>query len=318
MLLLALLACDESPYGPYASAVRALEKKLETNPCDSASLLELTTTLTNLHMESDAAGRLAAARGQCPPDGYLADAEYKVAITARLWDQAAAIATIGVVDDPSATGPRLERAVAYEGAGKWDDAVTDLRQAMLLSPKVFPTGENLAKDQEKAGHACDAWETWGLIWWRHKDKRGEAQIQRGRLTTDAGCGALRVDGQARLKHTDTIDGWYTFDLMVGDTPARIGVDSSSPYTIVSADLAQKLALPTATEPLITRCFLGTMAGRLTRLPPVHLGDIEVKELDALVADTLPEGVDGMLGINFLTRVDMDRDGKLWRFSARRI
>lgn len=64
--------------------------------------------------------------------------------------------------------------------------------------------------------------------------------------------------------------------------------------------------------------MGTSAGTLSRLPNAQLGEIAVPDLDVLVVDELPEGIDGMFGVNFLTRVDLDRqDEKHWTFKERR-
>ena len=101
-------------------------------------------------------------------------------------------------------------------------------------------------------------------------------------------------------------------------PAAFGSDSSGPYTVVSKALATKLGIPLDGPSLVARSFMGTTAGTLSRLPLAQLGEIAVPDLAVLVVDTLPEGVDGMFGINFLTRVDMDRvDDKHWHFKERR-
>jgi len=77
-------------------------------------------------------------------------------------------------------------------------------------------------------------------------------------------------------------------------------------------------VPTDGASLVSRSFMGTSAGALARLPNAQLGEIAVPDLDALVVDQLPEGIDGMFGINFLSRVDMDRvDQKHWSFKERR-
>lgn len=323
MLILWLLACDTGPdYGVYTSAIRKLEARQLEEPCNTADATQLIGFYLQANVPLLAVDKARTFREQCPTDaGWLA-MEYEATMAAKAWSQAVDVANLQIKADPTAYQPYQRRAAAYEGAENWASAVLDRREAFLMEPHEAEHGPDLAKDQEKAGELCDAWQTWGLVWWTQSRMRGQAQIERSRLLPLGSCGRLKASGRWETKMRVTPDEWFTFGIEVsgpsGKVPAAFGSDSSGPYTVIARPLASKLGIPLDGPSLVSRSFMGTSAGTLSRLPNAQLGEIAVPDLDVLVVDELPEGIDGMFGVNFLTRVDLDReDEKHWTFKERR-
>ncbi|MBM4366710.1 MAG: clan AA aspartic protease [Deltaproteobacteria bacterium] len=314
-MILLLAACESGPdYGPWTRPIRETAEDLAANPCQAKAALALAQLYERADQDALAVGVLAEFRARCPADDLLRREAYRIAMDSMQWDAAAEAATPAVLDNPSSARPLIDRAAAWEAKGDALAAISDLRQAFLLDPRSVDPAKRLAAQQEKADQGCKAWDTWGIIWWLSRATRGEAQVARARIADAAGCRKLRASGHAEARHVETPDGLFGFDMLVGDHSAVLGFDSSAPYTVISAALAEKLLLIQEPTPVIMTSAWGTSAGRPVQLPPVRIGEIEVRELDALVMENAPPGIDGIVGINFLTRVDLDHDGeKKWSF-----
>lgn len=70
---------------------------------------------------------------------------------ARDWDQAIALFTVSIADDPGNPEVYFQRAVAFEMAGKIDEAMADYHEALRLKPDYYLALEYLAKLYESKG-----------------------------------------------------------------------------------------------------------------------------------------------------------------------
>jgi clan AA aspartic protease (TIGR02281 family) len=87
----------------------------------------------------------------------------------------------------------------------------------------------------------------------------------------------------------------------GAEPARFLVDTGAGITIVDSGYAQQLGLQTSGR-IEAAAAGGSVAGQVTTLDTIRIGEVELKNVQALVLNlNSVSGVRGILGFNFLNR-----------------
>ena len=99
------------------------------------------------------------------------------------------------------------------------------------------------------------------------------------------------------------DGHFWVNATIDGTKARFLVDTGATLTAVSEDLANRAGLEAKKGgvPILLQTANGTVPAAVTRIETVRFGNIETRNLDAVVAPTL--GRTNVIGMNFLRELE---------------
>lgn len=79
------------------------------------------------------------------------------------------------------------------------------------------------------------------------------------------------------------------------------LDTGSTMCVLSREVAARLSLPTSDERVTVQTANGSVRSSVFRLADVDVGGTRAGDIEAVVHDRLPDGIDGMLGLSFLNR-----------------
>jgi aspartyl protease family protein len=104
-------------------------------------------------------------------------------------------------------------------------------------------------------------------------------------------------------------GHFFAEASVNDVPMRFVVDTGASVVVLSAAEASRLGVDWRRGPRrMIETANGTTAGYLVKLDRVKVGGIELTNVDGVVLEQ-GLGAVGLLGMSFLNRVEMQRDGQ---------
>jgi aspartyl protease family protein len=104
-------------------------------------------------------------------------------------------------------------------------------------------------------------------------------------------------------------GHFIADASVNDVPMRFVVDTGASVVVLSAADASRLGVDWRQGPRrMVQTANGSTAGYLVRLDRVRVGGIELTNVEGVVLEQ-GLGAVGLLGMSFLNRVEMQRDGQ---------
>jgi clan AA aspartic protease (TIGR02281 family) len=95
------------------------------------------------------------------------------------------------------------------------------------------------------------------------------------------------------------------------------VDTGASQVTLTRALAGRQGLDLkAASKAVLRTANGQTTGLFTSLPSIALDGIEALQVPAVVVDDLGPGLDGLLGLSFLTRFDMRQSAGLMELTVR--
>jgi len=105
-------------------------------------------------------------------------------------------------------------------------------------------------------------------------------------------------------------GHFFADAMINGLPMRFLVDTGASAVVLSASDAARLGIDWRKGQRVTmQAASGPTSGYLVRLDSLRVGTIELANVEGVVLEQGPGAV-GLLGMSFLNRVEMKRDGQL--------
>ncbi len=318
-IVLVTAACGEKgfDYGPYRIKIQDLVKRADKAPCDAILTKELVIALTEAGDFGGAALRAKTFRGACKPDQPLAEKELDAARRGQNKAQTIEAAQVLVDLSPSFGKRHTELAKAIDDGGDPQQAVLAWRRAFALAPADPGVADGLANAQEKVGQHCEALLSWRRFAAFHSSKEAEATKKIEALATKQGCAQPTPSGAAKLEQK-SVGGWYVFPVKLAGQDAELGVDFSAGHTIISRALATKVGAKTeGAMELTAKGVAGTITGHLVTIPSIEIGTIKLAPVEAIVVDKLPNDVQGMMGADVTSRIEMARVADTtWTFAAR--
>jgi len=105
-------------------------------------------------------------------------------------------------------------------------------------------------------------------------------------------------------------GHFFTDAMINGVPMRFLVDTGASTVVLSAADATRLGIDWRKGRRVTlQTAGGSTAGYMVRFDSVRVGAIELNNVEGVVLEQGPGSV-GLLGMSFLNRVEMTRDGQV--------
>jgi aspartyl protease family protein len=133
-------------------------------------------------------------------------------------------------------------------------------------------------------------------------------------------------GQARLRRSEAavqsavlhadLSGHFSADATVNGRPVRFMVDTGATVTAIPAADARRLGIDVSNgAPVLLRTANGTARARQVKLDVVSVGGVTLYGVEAVVMDG--DGLSfPLLGMSFLNRMDMKREGSVMTLTKR--
>jgi len=264
----------------------------------------------------EAADRLEKFLAACPGDPDVLDAAYTAHEALAEHVQAAAVATRLIEIDPEQPGPWWWRGNAHRSQGRNDAAISDFRQTLALSPDVTNIPMNLANTYSAAGRHCEALvtlERYAEVAPHLAEELRDRELKE-RVRGD-GCKDVEGTGAAVLPFDPAV-GLVRAQARVGGRSAPALVDRRAAYVTISRALADGLGLTPGPE--VSVVIAGALLpGRLALLATVEVAGARARDVEAVVLDKVPGGVEVIVGQSFLWRFRMVESASRVELRARR-
>ncbi|MEW5854589.1 MAG: retroviral-like aspartic protease family protein [Myxococcota bacterium] len=289
-------------YGPHTREIRQLRARLDQSPCNKRHMLDLAERMLGAGDTNGVVTRVRTFQEQCGDWPRLTWLTYEAHKRAGAYDQAIADATLLIDDGPEDKDFRWWRGLAHEMKGDLTHAVVDYTQAQLLQPALSNIPFNLASALDQLDRPCEALLPLELFLLHHDEHRDDERVAERMMRLEVRCPQRRAEGGAELGVDRRVEA------TVGAARLKLVVDPVAPLVVLSGADAERAGVK-LTDP--TRYILRTSHG------PVHAqrGVVErvatqgasATQVEVAVAETLPAGVEGLLGGSFLARYDVEHD-----------
>jgi clan AA aspartic protease (TIGR02281 family) len=301
--------------------------QLSRERCDQQAIADLGKALERAGYRREASNALVSYSETC--GGHAPSLRSAVVILVKLTDyQTAATVASKVIEIEPFGGPGyLQRAVAHEFGGLLQKAIDDYTTAIELygDKQKIPSATyfGLARSYEKLGQFCDAVlpvETWVSL---NPERNGTSQTQ-------AMISTYRSKGQCEL---GTAAGEEVFAVSRPNSVVKLPVsingtrgvfllDTGATFVSMKNSFAQKAKVQVDSNSIVRlNTANGANTARRGRAASIQLRSLQAKDVPIVVHDDIKgsfgEGVDGLLGMSFLSRFRLTIDARNVKISARK-
>lgn len=296
-------------FGADTFAVRDLAAAVEREPCQKAKVLELAETYLRLGAPRECLALTDGYLSKCGEWPRLRWARFTAHKRLSEYEKAVEEATKLIDSEPYDHDYWWWRAQANEEAGKLEAAADDYRQALIIQPKLTNIPFNLAAVYERLGRPCDA--IWPVEQFlsahpEHLDNRN-VQAQLDRYYADEKCKVIRGTGKHTLRFAPNAH-VIIAEILVDDVKGRFIVDTGATFVALTPKFAARAGLTSAPSTKIALQTAGGLRfGKLIHTRRVQLGGVAAHRVPAVIMDDDLGGVDGLLGMSFLSRFSVHLD-----------
>lgn len=297
-----------------------LSKAVDKEPCDRRKILELTELMLQ---DGDGRGALQRANAflkKCGEYPRLRWITYESHMQLSEADLAVVEATKLIESSPYDADYHGWRGLAYEQKGDWAHAADDYRQALVFKPRLSDLPINLANMFERMGKPCDAIFPLEQVVYYNPDAQNIdalwARINdlaaRGRCGERAGAGRaqIRIPSGERIVRVSARVEERQNGMFIVDTGAS--------YATLTRAFAERLGLDLGHAPkVLLQTANGVQLGSVVTLEKIEVQGAKAMRVPAVVIDDLGRGIDGLLGLSFLSRFDLRQSASMLELSARR-
>ncbi|EYF02437.1 putative peptidase aspartic family [Chondromyces apiculatus DSM 436] len=302
----------EAPFdhGEHTNEIFKLDAALKKEPCDRKKAEQLAGYLLDAGDNRAVIQRAADFLAKCGQNSRLSTLSSQAHQNLGEWEQAARDLTPLVEAEPFNPFHRAFRARAYQQQGNLEAAAADFNQALLLYPKAFDLPTELATVYDKQGKHCEAASVLRQLLFNHAAS-APAEALQARIADHEQKGGCATTGAKRAVFR-MAQGRDYFQAQVrlgeagpGEITAPFIIDTGASYVTFTRALADRLGLKLAgAQTVQLRTANGQRTGYLTLLPAVAVEGLEARKVPAVIVDELSPGVDGLLGLSFLTRFEL--------------
>lgn len=317
----------ELPMKPVARewTVRALEE-LTREPCDKAAIKTLAKALENGGLRRNAAKAYMRFSETCNGHSESLQLAANLYLTISDYQEAAKAATEFIKLEPLNDNGYFLRAVAYDRGNEAKKAIDDYISAIeLFQPKAKIADVSyvgLARNYEKVGAPCDAAraiEGWVALNPSGNDTpRSRALIQS--YLQKGNCPASAAAGEDVFP-TARQNGVIVIPVTVNGVRGRFMVDTGASFSGMKLSFAQKAKVQFDRDSVVKLSTAnGIGEGMRGQAASIQLKTLERKDILVIVQTdakgSYGDGVDGLLGMNFLSHYLVTIDSKNIRIRTR--
>ena len=308
-----------------APVLQALEE-LTRERCDETAIVNLGKALQAAGQRRDAANAHLRFSTTCNGHSESLQIATNIFLTIADYERAAEAATAMTVLEPLNDNGYFLRAVAYDRSGQARKAVDDYTTAIELFTRKELIADvsfvGLARNYEKMGQPCDAAaaiESWVAINpSRHETAKTRSIIASyERKGNCASATAGKEEVFARPRRGEVV----TLPVTINGVPGRFILDTGASFVSLKSSFATKAKVeinPDSKIQLYTAN--GVSEGRRGRAAAIQVRSLRANDVPIIVQSdakgTYGPGVDGLLGMSFLSRFQVALDGKSVRIRKR--
>jgi clan AA aspartic protease (TIGR02281 family) len=306
------------------ASVRGPLEELTREKCDQDAILHLGDALDAAGYRRESAIAQVNFSSQC--GGYAPALRGAVNTLLKLSDYATAetIASDLIRLDPYGDNGYFLRAVARDGNKSFKGAIDDYVTAIELfgnKDRISSIGYyRMARDYEKLGQFCDAMlplERWvALDPSRHDSSQVQAMLSD--YAAKGGCAAATSGGEERFPAARP-GGVVKVPVVVNNVPATFILDTGAAFVALKDSFAKKAKVEIeAGSSVHLHTANGIAEGQRGRADTIQLRSLKAKSVPVVVeadsAAAYGDGVDGLLGMSFLSRFNVTIDGRTVRIA----
>jgi clan AA aspartic protease (TIGR02281 family) len=307
--------------------VRQFLGQLNRERCDQQAIADLGKALESTGYRREAATALVGYSETC--GGHAQSLRSAVTILLRLSDYATAatVASKVIELEPFGGAGYLQRALAHERGGLLQKAIDDYTTAIELFgdkhkiPSLSYFG--LARSYEKLGQFCDAVlsiETWVSLNPAQNDtSQTQAMIATYRSKGKCELGTASGEEVFAVSRPNAV---VKLPVSINGTPGLFILDTGATFVSLKSTFAQKAKVQVdANSAVRLNTANGSSTAKRGRAGTIQLRSLQAKDVPIVVQDDAKglfgEGVDGLLGMSFLSRFKLTVDARNVRISARK-
>jgi aspartyl protease family protein len=306
------------------ASVRGPLEELTREKCDQDAILHLGDALDAAGYRRESAIAQVNFSSQC--GGYAPALRGAVNTLLKLSDYATAetIASDLIRLEPYGDNGYFLRAVARDGNKSFKGAIDDYVTAIELfgnKDRISSVGYyRMARDYEKLGQFCDAMlplERWvALDPSRHDSSQVQAMLSD--YAAKGGCAAATSGGEERFPAARP-GGVVKVPVVVNNVPATFILDTGAAFVALKDSFAKKAKVEIeAGSSVHLHTANGIAEGQRGRADTIQLRSLKAKSVPVVVeadsAAAYGDGVDGLLGLSFLSRFNVTIDGRTVRIA----
>ena len=321
---LARLSIDLPATVAAAESVRGPLEQLTREKCDQDAILHLGSALDTAGYRRESAIAQVNFSSQC--GGYAPALRGAVNTLLKLSDYTTAetIAADLIRLEPFSDNGYFLRALARDGNNSFKGAIDDYVTAIELfgnKDRISSVGYyRMARDYEKLGQFCDAMlplQRWvALDPSRHDTSQVQAMLSD--YAAKGGCAAATSGSEERFPAARP-GGVVKVPVVVNNVPATFILDTGAAFVSLKDSFAEKAKVeiePGSAVHLHTAN--GIAEGQRGRADIIQLRSLKATSVPVVVeadsAATYGDGVDGLLGLSFLSRFNVTIDGRTVRIA----
>jgi clan AA aspartic protease (TIGR02281 family) len=309
-----------------AFSVRSALDQLTREVCDQKAIFALGAALEKAGYRRESANAHIGFSKTCK--GYAPSLRRAINVLLELSDYAAAIgvSTELVALEPLHDNGYFLRAVAHDRGGDAKKAIDDYITATQLYPDKDTIANasyfSMARLHDKLGQPCDA--AASIASWVALNPRNDSSQTRTAIAGFAAKGNCRIaksDGEEVIANAQP-GNTVKLSVNVNGVRGTFVLDTGASFVSVRNSFAGKAKIDIDPDSSIQlHTANGITAGKRGRAQAVQLKSLEAKDVAVVVQPddraTYGNGIDGLLGMSFLSRFDVKIERNAVRISSRK-
>jgi predicted aspartyl protease len=307
-------------------AVRGPLEELGREKCDQDAILHLGTALDQAGYRREAAVAQVNFSGQC--GGYVPALRGAANILLKLSDftTAEAIATNLIKLEPFDDNGYFLRAVARDGSKSFKGAIDDYVTAIEMfgnKDRISSIGYyNMARAYEKLGQFCDA--MLPIKQWIALDPARHDTSQTHAILADyaakGGCAAA-TSGGVETFPVARPHNLIKVPVIVNDVSSTLALDTGATFVTLTESFAKKANVEVDQSSVVhLHTANGIVEGKRGRADTMQLRSLKTRAVPIVVesdsaAGYARDGLDGLLGLSFLSRFNVTIDARTVRIAT---
>ena len=302
-------------------------EELKREPCDQKSIADLALALDKLGYRREAAGGLYNFFRNC--GAPLSALRQSVGIYLKLTDypKAVEVADEFVRRAPSDRTARYLRGVALQGAGDFQRALVDYADTIeLFGSDKKGVGSNvftrMAEAYAALNRPCEA--TAPINMWVSIDPASRDTSQTQKIISDDEAKGNCVTSKEFQKESYPLRGQknvVTVKAEINGVRGLFILDTGASYLTVKSSFADRAKIPQTETEITLATANGQVKVKLSKADKVMLGRLEAVNVPVAIQKidekSYGAGVDGLLGMSFLSRFEVQMAGGSIEIRTRR-
>jgi aspartyl protease family protein len=309
----------EFDYGEHTPDVRRAEAMLAREPCDHDAVVGLLAAIGDAGDSRGVLRRGAAFESACGPFDGVTEMTLRSRMVLGDLDGALADADKLVAAQPLNPYRLVWRADVQRERKQFARAAADFAKALELEPALLDVPVPLADLDEQLGRPCDACAALEVLVVHHPDNAWKMDVVNriDRVAKAGRCGTSTTPGATVTARPSAAGGPARVDVeLAGVAAGSFVVDTGATYVTLGAATAANAHVPYRAAPKVKlHTANGEHEGSLVVLPRVEVGPFVADHVLAVVVDDLGPGVEGLLGMSFLSRFDVHQADGVFTIGA---